>query len=85
MELKPICVSPATTDVRDILAGTLDSRVYYGSLDVEVACNGVGAAACKEGCVSGCKDSSKSGGDCSKSCKEGCMEGCKSSCHGGNK
>lgn len=55
MELKPISVSPATMDVRDILAGTLDSRGYYGSLDV--ACSGVGAAACKEGCVSGCKDS----------------------------
>lgn len=83
MELKPISVSPATMDVRDILAGTLDSRGYYGSFDV--ACSGVGAAACKEGCVSGCKDSSKSGGNCQQMCKEGCSEGCKTSCRGGNK
>lgn len=83
MELKSINVSPVTMDVRDVLAGTMSSRTYYGSLDM--ACSGVGAAACKEGCVSGCKDSSKSGVDCYKACKEGCMSGCKDSCQGGNK
>lgn len=83
MELKTIIVSPAPMDVRDVLAGTMDSRGYYGSL--EVACGGVGAAACKEGCVNGCKDSSKSGGNCQSACKEGCQDGCQKFCKGGNK
>lgn len=83
MELKPISVSPATTDVRDILAGTLDSREYYGL--PEIACSGVGGAACKEGCMGGCKNSPKNGEVCQQACKDGCAEGCKSSCRGGNK
>lgn len=83
MEIKPISVTNSFSNVRDVLAGTLDFLDYYGSLGV--ACSGVGAAACKEGCVGGCKDSSKNGVNCQVACKEGCMEGCKDSCKGGNK
>lgn len=83
MEIKPIKVTQGVSDVRDVLMGTMETRDYYG--DIEVACGGVGGAACKMGCISGCKESSKSGIDCRESCKESCADGCKKSCKGGNK
>lgn len=82
IQLRQIEVSPSM-DVRDVLAGTMETRDYYGSIGV--ACSGVGAAACKDGCVNGCKDSAKSGGNCSEACKEGCKVSCRSSCQGGKK
>lgn len=82
-ELSPITVSTGKRGILDVLAGTMDFNNYYGS--AEISCTGVGGAACKDGCVPGCKDSAKSGGDCHIACKEGCQESCKQSCQGGNK
>ena len=65
-------------DVRDILAGSSMSEESYGA--PEVSCSGVGAAACKESCISGCKESNKAGVVCTEACKPSCLNGCKDYC-----
>lgn len=81
-ELKPIVLENDIDNVADILAG---SEIIDNIYIPDIACGGVGASACKEGCLGGCKDTQKKGRDCSESCKSGCQEGCLKGCKSGNK
>lgn len=81
-ELHPIVLQDGCGDMADVLAGSgeMDSAYFP-----EVSCSGLGGAACKEGCLSGCKGTDKTGPACAQSCKPGCSEGCLNGCKGGNK
>ena len=80
-ELKPIVLNEEQNEYVDILGGVVDPDDTYFP---DVACVGVGGA-CKEGCISGCKETNKSGGDCHESCKVGCAAGCEKGCISGCK
>lgn len=79
-ELHPINLEEANVEITDILSGSDDIIGDYS----EIGCTGIGAAACKESCISGCKDNPKSG-TCQASCMEGCKDGCKAACLSGKK
>ena len=85
-ELTPIVLGNDFDNVADILAG---SESFFNGYTPEIACTGVGGAACKESCISGCKDRPKTGGNCDASCKgvckDGCVDGCKDGCKNGCK
>ncbi|MDE5561211.1 MAG: hypothetical protein K2J00_05335 [Bacteroidaceae bacterium] len=81
-ELQQIVLGSEIENVADILSSSEESHDIYVP---EVGCTGVGGAACKDGCIGGCKDVTKTGGVCSTDCQPGCKESCLKGCKIGKK